>query len=88
MRAWNGFALAVAGTVLLAGDLPAARGQEAGDRVIITLSSGKKFSGTLVSRSGGDVVLRIGDSPISLPGTMVASIQKEPPPAAALSAGS
>lgn len=83
MKAWNGFALAVAASALLAGRPSDARGQEAGDRVIITLSSGKKFTGTLVSKSEGEVVLRIGDSPISLPGTMVASMQKEPVPAAA-----
>ena len=54
--------------------------QDPGEKVVLTLKSGGTYSGELVSRSSKEVTLRIGDSDIVLPASMVATIEAAPKP--------
>jgi hypothetical protein len=69
----------VRGLVLfgLLGALPVgpARAQEEGDTVVLTLKSGKKVTGVLVSKGDSQIKVRVGSSDMTLPAGMVASIE-------------
>jgi hypothetical protein len=54
----------------------AARGQEEGDKVVITLKSGKKFNVVLVSRTPTEVKMRMGENEITLPVSTIATIER------------
>jgi hypothetical protein len=63
----------------------AAIAQDEGDKVVLVLNNGKKFTGTFVSRDDANVKIKMGGSEISLPTSFVASVEKvdvgEPAPA-------
>jgi hypothetical protein len=59
----------------------AAAAQEAGDSVVVVLRSGKKYSGTLVSRDDSKLKIRMGSTEVELPSSMVSRVEKvEPEP--------
>ena len=75
-------ATVVAGLVL-ASAVPAPASPPDGDRHVVTLTSGKSFTGEIVSKREDSLTLRIGSSDVVLPARMVARIEKierEPPP--------
>ena len=57
--------------------LPAreARGQQEGDTVVVTMKSGKKYTVKLVSRDASEVKFKLGSSELTVPASMVSSIE-------------
>ncbi len=88
-RAIRGFVLCAAAGAALAAALPAGHAalQEEGDAVVLVLKSGKKVNCTLLYRDDSTVKVRVGASEMSLPSSMVVSVEKvasaEPSPAPA-----
>jgi len=52
-----------------------ARGQQAGDKVVITMKSGKKYTVELISKGESEVKFKLGTSEMAVPASMVSSIE-------------
>ncbi len=69
-------ALALAGLAVSLLVIAEVRAQDPGDKVVMTLKSGQKYTVELISKTADKVKVKLGDTEMELPSAMVVSLEK------------